>query len=360
MDKKEYHPAKTDMKWMNLGGNKNQAINRLIDANLDRAREGLRVIEDWCRFGLNQKQVVVTLKDWRQQLGTHHHEIYKRARDTKSDQGIGLEHPAQKNRHSPEQVVAANFSRVQEALRVLEEFSRNSDPELANSASRIRYGLYELESKVMQTILHTKLLQKLQNCNLCLITTPHSNLSTTIEESLKAGVKMVQYRSKKESDLEKFEQAKELAYLCKKYDALFIINDHLDLAIAVEADGIHLGQSDLPTKVVRNILGEQKLIGRSTHCLEQLHTAEYEGCDYFGVGPIFPTKTKPDQKPVGIDYVKEASLAAKRPWFAIGGINASNIEEVVAAGAERVALIGAVMNSNDPAAIILELQSKLP
>ena len=120
-------------------------VARLIDANLDRAREGLRVVEDWCRFGLEQQDLVVRLKDWRQRLGRLHHYSYKQARSTSTDTGAGLEHPAQLDRHSPDHVVAANCARVQEALRVLEEYGRTIDPALAAEAAAIRYGLYDLE-----------------------------------------------------------------------------------------------------------------------------------------------------------------------------------------------------------------------
>ena len=120
-------------------------VDRLIDANLDRAREGLRVVEDWCRFGLERDDLVITLKDWRQRLGRLHRDQYKQARSTATDGGAGLEHPAQLDRHSPRQVVAANCARVQEALRVLEEFTRGGDPLLASESAAIRYGLYDLE-----------------------------------------------------------------------------------------------------------------------------------------------------------------------------------------------------------------------
>ena len=109
--------------------NNNQNVAQLIDANLDRAREGLRVIEDWCRFVLKNKDLVITIKNWRQQLGKKHADIYKQARSSKSDIATGLGHPAQQERKEPIQVVIANFARVQEALRVLEEFSRLIDPD---------------------------------------------------------------------------------------------------------------------------------------------------------------------------------------------------------------------------------------
>ncbi len=138
-----------------------QDVAQLIDANLDRAKEGLRVIEDWCRYALNNKAFVIALKDWRQQLGQHHHEFYKRARSTQTDQGAGLQHPAQFKRSQPREVVAANFARVQEALRVIEEFSRIADPELSKISTAIRYKIYDLEIDILKASKNQIRLKKL-------------------------------------------------------------------------------------------------------------------------------------------------------------------------------------------------------
>ena len=126
------------------------AVWRLLDANLDRAREGLRVVEDWCRFGLDRPDLVARLKDLRQRLGLLHADRYKQARHTASDGGAGLGHPAQAQRQQPSQVVAANCGRVQEALRVLEEFGRGVDDPLAAEAATIRYALYDLEVELLR------------------------------------------------------------------------------------------------------------------------------------------------------------------------------------------------------------------
>ena len=334
-------------------------VAQLIDANLDRAREGLRVIEDWCRFGLSQKSLVITLKDWRHQLGNYHRDSYKQARSTATDQGLGLTHPLQKHRDSPEKIVAANCSRVQEALRVLEEFSRSRDPDLASIASKIRYGLYDLEKTILKATSTKKRYQNLLNCKLCLITSDQQNLSQTIEKALQAGVRMIQYRCKNEPDHRKLVQAKELSELCKAYQSLLIINDRIDLAMAVDADGVHLGQGDFPTDVARDLLGNEKLIGRSVHCLHQLESAQKEGCDYLGVGPVYSTNTKPKELPAGIGFIKRASESSQLPWFAIGGINNTNLNEVIAVGADRIAVVSAVMNAKNPYQASLELLEKI-
>ena len=129
----------------------NQNVAQLIDANLDRAREGLRTIEDWCRFGLKDKEKVVKIKDWRQLLGQQHYDFYKRARSASNDKGAGLSHPAQQKRNNPKDVITANFGRVQEALRVLEEFTRTTHPELSHLSSKIRYEVYDLEAIIISS-----------------------------------------------------------------------------------------------------------------------------------------------------------------------------------------------------------------
>tara|TARA_Y100001968_G_scaffold228266_1_gene211074 strand:- start:827 stop:1879 length:1053 start_codon:yes stop_codon:yes gene_type:complete len=323
-------------------------IAQLIDANLDRAREGLRVMEDWCRFGLKRGDFSIQIKDWRQQLGAHHHNIYRKARLTSNDPAMGVSHPLQDVRSTPEAVFIANSCRVQEALRVIEEFTRRTDPKLCEIANKIRYETYEIEIEVLNTTEGMKRRQTLKNCSVYLVTTNTKNLEEIVLQALKAGVKIVQYREKFLLDKEKIPQAKRLASLCKEYNSLFIINDRIDIALAVNADGIHLGQEDIPTKIAREILGTEKIIGRSTHCLEDIKNAEEECCDYIGIGPIFSSKTKKQLNPIGVDHLKKGLSETSLPAFAIGGINNSNIRKLKNINNLRIAVSNAIINSNDP------------
>ena len=343
------------MKSMPVTPPSDNRIAQLIDANLDRAREGLRVMEDWCRFALKRNDFSIQIKDWRQQLGAFHHNIYREARLTSEDPAKGVSHPLQKTRTTPQEIFLANSSRVQEALRVLEEFTRITDPKLSQLASKIRYESYEIEIKVINANEALGNRRILKDCSIYLITTNNENLNEIVLQALKAGVTIVQYREKFLNDKEKVSQAKELSSLCKKHNSLFIVNDRIDIALAVDADGIHLGQEDIPTKIARELLGSKKIIGRSTHCLEDIQNAEEEGCDYIGIGPIFSSQTKKKLNPIGIDYLRKGLDKTLLPAFAIGGINGSNINKLNQIDNLRIAVSDAIINSNDPFAKTQEL-----
>ena len=352
------------MEWMPVAPCTDTRVARLIDANLDRAREGLRVIEDWCRFGLDRQDLVIPLKDWRQQLGQLHADCYRKARSTATDTAAGLSHPAQQTRIESIQVLKANASRVQEALRVIEEFARTGDAALAGTAASVRYALYDHEVRILEACGHNQRRQRLERSKLCLITHPDGNdgsaeMLKRVELALGAGVSLVQYRRKQGTDLLRLREARQLAELCQAHQALLIVNDRIDLALLVDADGVHLGQDDLPHAEARQLMGPEKLIGRSTHQLAQLDQAQTDGADYLGVGAVYATTTKADRTAAGLSWVKEASDSAKVPWFAIGGINNDNIAEVLGAGASRVAVVSAIMGATDPAAATRQLLKEL-
>ncbi len=340
-------------------GAERAAIDRLVDANLDRAREGLRVLEDWARFALDRPDLVARSKDLRQRLGGLHRERYKLARHTATDPAAGMAHPAQAERQDGRSVLAANAARVQEALRVLEEFGRLEDPELAVEAAKIRYALYDLEVD----LLHAgrggdQRRALLLRCHLYLVTSPIPALEEVVAAALEAGVRLVQYRAKPEDtattpgaptdDRRRYEQASDLCRLCHRHGALFLVNDRIDLALAVGADGVHLGQGDLPPAVARRLLGPDRLIGSSTHRLEDLRRAVADGCDYVGVGPVNATPTKPGREPVGLAYVAQAAAECPLPFFAIGGIDGANLAAVRDAGADRVAVVRAITAAERP------------
>ena len=169
-----------------------------------------------------------------------------------------------------------------------------------------------------------------------------------IEEILIAGVRIIQHRFKTGTDKDNLQEAIKIKNLCKKYNSLFIVNDRLDIALASDADGIHLGQDDLDLKIVRKLLGYSKIIGISANNEIDISNAVKEGCDYIGIGPVFETTTKKNKKPLGIENIKILTKDLNLPWFAIGGINSNNISSLKRNGFKKVALVSQLMNSEDP------------
>ena len=335
--------------------NTDLSIRRILDANLDRAREGLRILEDWCRFGLNHHELTEKLKHLRQTLAQWHTADLRAARDTPGDTGTSITHPQERVRSSVTQVLQANFCRVEEALRSLEEYSKIHQPEMADTCKQLRYQVYALES----TILGHQRFQQLLKAQLYLVTSPADNLLSVVESALQGGLQMVQYREKEGDDCDRIVIARQLKDLCQHYGALFLVNDRVDLAIAVDADGVHLGQQDLPIAIARDLLGNHRIIGRSTTNPEEMKKAVAEGADYIGVGPVYATPTKPDKAAAGLDYVRYASTHAPLPFFAIGGLDWQNLDEVMAAGGDRIAVVRALMKADNPTAMSQQLLTRL-
>ncbi len=323
-------------------------IYQIIDANLDRAREGLRVLEDWARFGLGRNDFVVKIKNYRQILGKNHLEVYKESRNYIEDKCKGLTHQEQLNRKTSEQIIHSNSARVQEALRVIEEFSRLGNHKLSKIASEIRYQIYTLEIDLLSLSRFRKSEEILKENDLYVITDKKENLLEIIEEILIAGVKIIQHRFKTGTDKDHLQEAIRIKNLCKRYNSLLIINDRVDIALASNADGIHLGQDDLDLKTARKLLGYSKIIGISANNEFDISNALKEGCDYIGIGPVFETSTKKNKKPIGIKEIKSLTKDLNIPWFAIGGITKSNISYLKSHGFKKVALVSQLMNSEDP------------
>ncbi len=167
-----------------------------------------------------------------------------------------------------------------------------------------------------------------------------------VKHAVAGGVKVIQYRNKDASTKQMYEEALKLKSICK--DVIFLINDRLDIALSVGADGLHLGSADLPYKVARKLLGKHKIIGLTVHSVREARQALKLGADYIGVAPIFATRTKPGAgKPKGSRLIKEIRKRVSLPIVAIGGINLSNAKEVIAAGADGLCAISAVLTKPD-------------
>ncbi|WP_168120574.1 thiamine phosphate synthase [Paenibacillus sp. HB172176] len=176
---------------------------------------------------------------------------------------------------------------------------------------------------------------------------PGRSLVDVMEQAILGGVDIVQLRDKSSARAELLEKARALRELTRRYGVTFIVNDHIELAMEVDADGVHLGQDDLPLVEARKLVGD-KIIGISTHAIEEALLAESQGADYLGVGPVFPTTTKADVvDPVTVAYVREVAERIRIPFVAIGGIKLHNVDEVIAAGASRICAVSEIVGSDD-------------
>lgn len=186
------------------------------------------------------------------------------------------------------------------------------------------------------------------------------SLIEVMEEAINGGVDIIQLRDKKSSKKIVLEKARALKKLADKYDIPLIVNDHIDVALAVDANGIHLGQDDLPLVEARKIVGYNKIIGISTHHINEAREAEKNGADYIGVGPIFPTKSKEDVvDPVTTNYVEQVAEEISIPFVAIGGIKLHNVDLVLQAGAKRICAISEIVGSQNVKATCQQFMMKI-
>jgi thiamine-phosphate pyrophosphorylase len=339
------------------------ALARLLDATANRAREGLRVAEDYCRFVLDDGLLCGELKALRHDLTAALSSLPSGAllqsRDTPGDVGTDLSTAAEGERASPAAVVQANLKRLQEALRSLEEYGKLHGPDFGRSLEALRYRSYTLEKAILAS---APARERLRDARLYLLVTGSQclgPLERTIIEAIAGGVDVVQLREKSLNDRDLLDRARQVRRWTREAGVLFIVNDRPDIARLAEADGVHLGQDDLPVREARRLLGPDALIGVSTHDLAQLRQAVLDGASYVGVGPTFPSGTKDFAELAGLDYVRTALEATSVPAFVIGGINAANIGEVVTAGGRRVAVSQAIVRAESPRAAAAELRRRL-
>lgn len=183
------------------------------------------------------------------------------------------------------------------------------------------------------------------------------DLCKSIEESIKGGATVVQLREKDISSLDFYKIAMEVKEVTSKYNVPLIINDRLDIALACDADGLHIGQGDLPLEIARKLLGQDKIIGVSVRTVEEGLKAKETGADYLGVGAIYPTGSKDDATLIGIGRLKQIKENVNLPIVAIGGISKNNCREVIRAGADGIAVISAVFGQEDILKASKELKS---
>lgn len=324
---------------------------RLVDANLNRIGEGLRLLEDVARFILNDPRISAELKSLRHELAAEDASFQKallEARDSARDVAAFAEEVT--HRQDLQAVIIANSKRVEESLRVVEEVAKL--PQIALDSSRFktaRFHLYQIEKKMVAKILR----QDKRLSGLYVIIDPQAvrgrDELEVCRQAIHGGAKAIQLRDKKRSKREILARAKEMKEVCARFGVLFIVNDYLDIAIASGADGLHLGPGDLPISAARQLLPIDRILGCSTPTLEEALQAEAEGADYVAVGSIYPTASKAGAIVVGLEKLRQIRAAVSLPIAAIGGINESNATEVIQAGADSIAVISAVLGAEDVA-----------
>ncbi len=340
---------------------------RLVDANLDRLGEGLRVLEDASRFLLNDAVLSKRLKTLRhslvKNLGPLEQDLLS-ARRVAEDVGAPTEKRVALQHQDLPALVMANSRRVQESLRVLEEFSRLSGGPLAGKAGEfesIRFEVYDLEQQLVGRLLRRDKAGRLKGLYLVLdaMALKGRDEVDVAAAAIRGGAKTIQLRDKQRSKSELLTMARRLRDLCGEKGALFIVNDHLDIALAVNADGLHLGQDDLPPAEARRILPIDMLVGCSTHSTAEAVLSQANGADYVAVGSIYPTTSKEKFKLVGLDTLRRTRSKVSVPLIAIGGVNHTNVQEVMKAGADSVAVISAVLGADDVEKAARRLAAKM-
>lgn len=346
---------------------------RIIDANANRAREALRVMEDAARFLLDLGDLAKQAKDLRHAVveavnGLPQAGRSLMLRDTPGDVGTSIEAEGERQRETARDIVIAAGKRLGEALRSLEEYAKLLDREDGRVSQRLeelRYHAYDLEMKLVAAMGTGRARQ----WQLCVIVTEelctHHNWLTVAQLAIMGGADCLQLREKHADGGDLLARARLLVRLAEEestdHEISVIVNDRPDIALLAGADGVHIGQSDLAVSSVRKLVGFDMLVGVSTANLIQAKWALQAGADYCGVGPMFATATKPKDTIPGPAYMTK--YLKFRPVFpphlAIGGITKDTIAEVAAAGARGVAVSSAVCSAKDPMDVCEQIRAAL-
>jgi thiamine-phosphate pyrophosphorylase len=336
---------------------------RILDAAANRATEGLRVVEDYLRFALDDAHLTNLCKQLRHDLA----EVLSRlpvlklhaARDTQADVGTVIGTDAESQRIDATAVVAAGFKRVEQALRSLEEYGKLIDADFPAAIEQLRYRTYTLERAVDLTRASA---ERLAEARLYVLIDGRSSLDefASLAQSLVgSGVDALQLRDKRLRDRELVGRARRLRELTRGTRTLAIINDRPDIARVADADGVHVGQEELSVKDARAVVGARSLVGVSTHSIEQARAAVTDGANYIGVGPTFRSSTKDFDSLAGVGLLRAVGAEIRLPAFAIGGITLENIGHVLSTGTSRVAVSAAIVDAINPADAASQLIRRL-
>jgi len=328
-------------------------ILRIVDASLNRIGEGLRVLEEFARFSLNDSVLTQQLKNLRHKLVRVDKTLQSqliRGRDSAADIGADMEVPGENKARDIAGSISANARRVQESLRVMEELAR--DPELnleTNTYKQARFEIYTIEKDLLARMLRQDKLKRLAGLYVIIdiARLKGRNVADVAAQVIRGGATTIQLRDKERKVKDFLNSALELRHICSEHNILFIVNDSLEVTLASDADGLHIGQDDLPFDTARRLLPIDKILGCSVSTIDEAKKARAEGADYLGVGAIYPTTSKDTAGTIGPDALRDIRRAVDLPLVAIGGINQNNLKAVMKAGADAAAVISAVMDADD-------------
>ncbi|MBU6413377.1 MAG: thiamine phosphate synthase [Planctomycetes bacterium] len=332
---------------------------RIIDANFNRAREALRVLDDVARFALGMQQLVSQIKHLRHEL----HAVLTQcgidellrvsARDIEGDVGTEVTSSGEQTRSGMRGVALAAGGRLTEAMRSIEEqLKLLGKGEAALAIERLRYRAYVCEQQVLLALGSGKATQ----WRLCVIVSEevciHMPWYQVVEQAINGGADCIQLREKRLSEREFLRRARDLVEICRPRHVASIVNDRADLALLAGVDGLHVGQTDLPAADLRRLIGGNMLLGVSTSTIEEARRAARDSADYTGVGPMFASTTKKKETLSGPEYLREYladEITSRLPHLAISGISQENIGELARAGCKGIAVSSAVCKSSNPA-----------
>lgn len=345
-----------------------QSLYRILDANFNRAREAARVAEEFCRFVLNSPLLSARAKSLRHRLcgllAWIETDRLIAARDTHGDVGRGLSVPGQMQRGAPADTFTAAARRLTEALRALAEAASTFDPELAAGLEGLRFEAYDLEKQILMYADPARRFAQVRLYVILTVTPDETDAWITgmIDACCRGGADCIQLRPKGLSDSRTLKLARILTERCRDAQVLSIINDRVDIAISADADGVHLGQDDLPIEAVRRLFTRPMIVGLSTHNTEQLTAAIEALPTYVALGPAYATSTKPHEPPAGLAYLAEGVRVLDKVHLAhvaIGGITADRLDPLLAAGIRTIAVGSGVVNTPDPEKACWTLKSRL-
>ncbi len=336
---------------------------RVLDAAINRASEGLRVVEDYARMVLDDRYLTREFKQLRHDLTALAQNfdapVLIAARDSAHDVGAETPIPTEDSQADAARLIRANLARAQQALRTIEEYSKSMPFALAHNFERLRFRCYHLEKSLLTTVLSRQTLAESRLCVLVDGRNQVSEFERLVQQLVNGGVDMIQLRDKSLDDRQLLQRGEILTRLLAGTAIRWIMNDRADLAVAAHAHGVHVGQTDLPVCAARRIVGPHRLVGVSTHSIEQARQAVLDGANYIGVGPVFDSQTKSFSALAGLALVREVAQDIGLPAFAIGGIDDTNIELVRGAGLTRVAVSQAICSAPNPGNAALAMQRVL-